>query len=87
MDAEAMRADPLERLLLPLDPYSEPREAQALAGIFPSFLVRAVDRREPSVPIKPVRIGHERPQLLGGGAKPPFPPITELWIAHLDPLF
>jgi len=75
MDAEAVRAYPLERLLLPLYPHPEPREPQVLAGIFPGFSVREVNRREAGVPVEAVSIGHERPQLLGGGAEPPFPPI------------
>src|SRR5918912_468861 len=84
MDPEAIRAHPLERFLLPLDLNPQPRESQALTSILSGLVIRAADRREASVPIEPVRIGHKRPQLLGGGAKPPFPPIVELWVAHLD---
>jgi hypothetical protein len=84
MDAEAIRTHPLERLFLPLDPHPKLRESQALAGIFPSLAVRAVGCRKAGVPVEPVRIGHERPQLLRSGAKVPFPSIVELWVAHLD---
>jgi hypothetical protein len=84
MDAEAIRTYPLERLLLPLEPHPELRESQALAGIFPSFAVRTVDCGEAGIPVEPVRIGHERPQLLRSGAKVPFPSIVEFWATHLD---
>src|SRR5215211_7521705 len=82
--AEAIRAHPLERLLLPLDPHPEPGEPQVLAGVLPSLVVRAVDRREAHVPIEPVRIRHERPQLLGGGVEPPLPAVMKLRVAHID---
>ena len=54
-----------------------------VVGVLPG-LVGVMDRGKADVPIELVGIGHERPQLLGGGAEPPFPPVAELWIAHLQ---
>ena len=61
--AEPVRADPLERLLLPFDRHAKPGQPQPLARVRPTPAL--VDRGDAGVAVEPVRVGDERPELVG----------------------
>jgi hypothetical protein len=71
-----MRTNPLERLLLPLDADAEPGQAQAA----PCVRARCpdLDRRETGIPVEAVRVGDERPELVGTRPELPDPVVAEL---------
>jgi len=84
MDAEAIGAHPFKGFLFPFDSYTKSRELQVLASIFSNGVVRATDPRKTGIAVEPVRVCHERPQLLRGRPEPPFPLVMKLWVAHPD---
>src|SRR5204862_2580680 len=62
-DAEAERPDPLERLLVPLDPDAEPREPQPVCAGRRVDTGR-VERGNAGVAVEAVRVGDEWPDRL-----------------------
>src|SRR5205823_5380865 len=83
-DAEAIRTNPLERLLLPLDADAELRQTQTPAFDLARRALRLHARnvRQTRVAVEAVRVGDEGPERLRACAQVVLPTVVKLSLRH-----
>src|SRR2546421_192860 len=83
-DAEAVRANPLERLLLPLDADAELRQSKTPATDLARRALRLHARhaRQTRVAVEAVRVGDQRPERLRACAQVVLPAVVKFSLRH-----
>src|SRR5205823_2139158 len=85
-DAEAVRANPLERLLLPLDADAELRQTQTPAFDLArrALGLHARNVRQTRVAVEAVRVGDQGPERLRACAQVVLPTVVKLSLRHFN---